>query len=453
MRLKWFLWILLMMTVPAMAQETTCLLTQQATIAEAGGWCQGLSTGEMCYGDGGLQVLDTDGTALPAGAAGDRLRLSELSLVSSQIRETAWGMALLQTQALGATSGSPQMLAFAILGAATLTNDAPEQAAYLYAPITPEQGANLRSGPGEQYRQLGAIAQNESVLLTGRSADGLWLRMQRADGSAGWLVASAVLADTSELPTVTVDDPAPDLYYAPFAAFSVHVDDESVSCAGGVPSGVLVQNVHATDAASIQLNGVRLQFDGALFLTQRGTDESTRLVVNVIAGEVDLMPIEGEAVPVEAAQFVELYTDEDGIVQVSDPAAYDYETLVVLPLSVLPQPMYVAVELTQYITPAPSEDRSPIADMLATDPCRITTGPGGANLRYGPGRDYAIRGVMQMRESADVQGRAVGTDGASWWQIAPYIWISAFTTVTGGDCVSVPMAAVPAAPQPTATPE
>lgn len=423
------------------AQETSCSLTQQATVAEAAGWCADLAVGEMCYGDAGVNVLDNDGEPLNGGLAGDKIALADISQIQTLVRETAWGVALLHTQTPGSNTASSQTLAFAVLGAATLANDAPDTSTYQYAPITPAQGANVRSGPGEDYRLLTSRSQNDTVLLTGRAADGQWLRIQLADGSAGWLVASAVLVDASQLPTVTVDDPAPPLYYDDFAAFSITVDEEVTACEEGIPSGLLVQVVQPTDSAHVQLNGLSVDFDGTLFLSTN----QQQLNIYVVAGEATVSDDEIVSMAVDASQSVTVSEGEEGIL-ISEPMPYDFLILSRLPISLLPDNTYVAADLSQFIDPAPPGEGSAIASMLATDPCRITVGPGGANLRTGPGTDYPVRGVMQQRESADVAGRAIGTDGGSWWQIAPYIWISASTTVTGGECVTVPAVPVPPPP-------
>ncbi|MAU09019.1 MAG: hypothetical protein CL607_04295 [Anaerolineaceae bacterium] len=439
MRIFGFLFAILLLGVGVIAaQETACSLTQQATVAEAAGWCADLAVGELCYGDAGVNVLDNEGELLEGGLAGDRVSLVDISQVETLIRDTAYGLALLQAQTLGANNASSQTLTLAVLGAATLVNEAPDTSDYLYAAIVPAQGANIRSGPGEQFRLLTSRSQNNTVLLTGRASDGLWLRLQLADGSAGWIVAGAVLADTSALPTVTVDDPAPALYYDDFAAFSVSVDEEASACEDGIPSGVLVQVVQPTDSTRIQIDDLVVDFEGTLFISQT----QGQLFINAVDGEAVVTTVDGLSVDIAPSQSVIVQAGEEGDV-FTDLMSYDYAVLSRLPMTLLPDISFVALDLSQFITPAPPGEGSAIADMLATDPCRITTGPGGANLRVGPGTDYPIRGVMQQRESADVSGRAVGTDGATWWQIAPYLWISGNTTVTGGECVTVPTVPVP----------
>ena len=97
MRIFGFLFAILLLGVGVIAaQETACSLTQQATVAEAAGWCADLAVGELCYGDAGVNVLDNEGELLEGGLAGDRVSLVDISQVETLIRDTAYGLALLQ---------------------------------------------------------------------------------------------------------------------------------------------------------------------------------------------------------------------------------------------------------------------------------------------------------------------------------------------------------------------
>jgi hypothetical protein len=115
--------------------------------------------------------------------------------------------------------------------------------------------------------------------------------------------------------------------------------------------------------------------------------------------------------------------------------------------------VYIGLDEQLLITPRPQPDRSPLSDILVDEPCVVTTGQTGANLRAGPGTDFPIRGVLAYRETVNPTARATGTDGGTWWRIAQNLWLSAATTVTGGDCVNVPQSdRVPVPPAPEVTP-
>lgn len=54
------------------------------------------------------------------------------------------------------------------------------------------QTANLRSGPGTVYSVVGQIAPGDRFRITGKNTDGSWWQIERADGSAAWVLASLV---------------------------------------------------------------------------------------------------------------------------------------------------------------------------------------------------------------------------------------------------------------------
>ncbi len=132
---------------------------------------------------------------------------------------------------------------------------------------------------------------------------------------------------------------------------------------------------------------------------------------------------------------------------------YDSTRFAPLPTQILPRYTYIGIELNTIITPAPTVDRSPIADVLVDDPCVITTGEGGANLRSGPGSEFPIRGVLAFRETANPISRVIGSDVLLWYELAQNVWVTSQVVVTGGDCLSVPQAQRIPVPIPTATPE
>jgi uncharacterized protein YgiM (DUF1202 family) len=63
-------------------------------------------------------------------------------------------------------------------GAATLT-------------VTSLLGANVRARPDSTSDALETVARNATFPALGRSADSSWIQIQLADGTAGWLLATA----------------------------------------------------------------------------------------------------------------------------------------------------------------------------------------------------------------------------------------------------------------------
>lgn len=70
--------------------------------------------------------------------------------------------------------------------------------------------ANLRSGPGTEWRNLGAREVGVTITVDGRDPSGLWVRGITSDGTVGW-IAARFLSITQEqidaLPSIWVDTP------------------------------------------------------------------------------------------------------------------------------------------------------------------------------------------------------------------------------------------------------
>lgn len=438
MKRVWIGVVLCWLAATGFAQEEACPVLERAAVAEAQVWCPGVRAGELCYGN--------DAAAAQLGAAeavfqavGDRVPLSAVQSVSTQRGELAHGIVLLHTLAYPQDSWRAAALHIVLLGDAALT-DASPQRPFVPSRIQAIQGANVRAIPAENGRILTPLFQDAIVMLTGRTADGQWLRLQLPSGEAGWVIASAVEGDTAALPTVSAQDDAPGLLYAPFAAFDLQTGRNDAACVQAWESGALLQS-SGDDFVRLQVNGLDVQLRGTAFL-QADAASRLRLALYVLAGEA----LFDEQVVPEGEQITVRETDERALLA-EPPQPYDFARLAFVPTELLPQYVYIGLDLSTIITPAPAQDRSPLSNMLATEPCVITTGPGGANLRGGPGTDFPVRGVLDFRETARPIGRATGSDGAVWWELAQNVWISATTTVTGGDCAAVPQSQrIPALP-------
>ena len=135
--------------------------------------------------------------------------------------------------------------------------------------------------------------------------------------------------------------------------------------------------------------------------------------------------------------------DEDDRIIPAEPAAaplvYDYDMMLSLPLDLLSENTSLGIDIYTLVTPRPSNGESPIAGMALDAPCKFTVGQSGANIRSKPGTDGAIIAAMAYRESAEPIARAIGSDGLPWWKLAESVWIRVDTTVTGGDCTTVPL--------------
>jgi Bacterial SH3 domain len=381
-------------------------------------------------------------------APGNTALLTDVAALSTTIDENRYGVALMQAVGYEPASWQTQNVTLALLGTVTLTNIGQEGITVqtTTTTVTAAAGANVRTGTSEDFRILTALFAGATVKITGRLEDGSWLQVQLPDGRSGWISTTAVEVNLNDLPIVDTEAPQPELLYPPYTAFSLQTATGDRRCNQAWESGLLVQ---APKDAVVRLlvNDRVLLLAGTLFLQAPLGTEFDIFVIDGTTQIADTEIDEGYHAVVSTAK------DAAGNWLETTIRPYDFARLAPLPTEILPQYTYVGIDLSTIITPAPTTDRSPIADVLVTDPCVLTTGAGGANLRGGPGAEFPVRGALGFRETARPIGRTTGSDGTLWWELAQNVWITATVVVTGGDCVSVPQSQRIPNPLPTATPE
>lgn len=438
MRRLFAICLITLLAIKTLAQEATCPVIQRAAVTEARQWCANLAPGELCYGNA---PVNTDQLSdAPFQSVGDTLVLADSTRITTQIIEDEYGIALVQTTGYQTSNWAAQPLTIALLGDTTLTNTGNENInlATVTSRVISEAGANIRSGPSRDYGIIATVAFDEPVKIIGRSANSDAYYLQLPWGEHGWLASAVVQAvDVSDLPIITADTPEPQPIYAPYTAFSLQTGHDDAPCALAWQSGVLVQ-VPLGERVRLQANEIDILFTGTLFI-QAQQDETTFYSIEGDIAYGDNIIQEGYQLRIRA-NSIKFF-------------AYDFNQLAPLPTEILPRYVYIGLDLETIITPAPQADRSPIADVLVTEPCVVTTGESGANLRAGPSREFGIRGVLAYRETAHPIGRTQDSNGTIWWELAQNVWISSQVVVTGGDCVAVPQSERIPVPLPTATPQ
>ena len=428
--MRWFalpILILLVSTVAILAQDTTCPAFEQNAIVMTGEVCSELEAEQVCYGHPTVTAGDLN-------APGERVDIMGISQIRTTKEGDSWGVAQILTSVYPENSWQSQSMSLVVFGDVLLTPQGNEGVSIptVDAEITISQGANIRTQPSAEAALIRPLLVGDSVKLTGRLPDNSWFRLQFPDGETGWVFAQAVDTDRDTLPVVDADDDLLPQIRRPLQDFDLITSVDDARCPAAPSSGVLLQTSSPGD---LEINNVQVRIDGTVYLQSSFILHVLNGDATVIVGDSSQFVAEGNSVTV----LVEGDGDEALSTGVSStPQAYDYERLLPLPLSLLPEPAYVAVDLRSILTPRPSPDASPLEGMALDAPCRITVGPDGANLRSGPGTDFPVRGVIAYRESAEPEGRTIGTDGQPWWRLAAGVWLRVDTTVTGGDCFSVP---------------
>jgi uncharacterized protein YraI len=433
-RLKWLLMgICLFVGMGVFAQENPpnpVLLTTQA--------CAELAPSTLCAITEGAIVTDEAG--IQALTSGSQVTLQTLQALQLQPSVDNCGMAIWNTRAYANTTWDTEASTVFALGNLIIQNLAPAHFMQTMTIITP-QGANIRSGVGDEFRILTVVAQGETLKAFGRLADNSWVQVLLRDGQIGWLTSTALNETLDALPVVMPDDSDFVDPYLPLTHMVLGTSD--APCQSTIASGLLIQSEKLALPIRYQINGVLIDVFGTIFVELVRVETGANLLVYNLEGDVTVLAnTQSENVKEGHYTTVLLDTNAQNPAPVDKPSVsrpYNYERVVNLPIDVLERTFYVALgDVYQFVRPKPEGDIIPLSSMLATEPCRLTTGEGGTNIRAGAGTDYPIMAVLGFRESVGIQGRATGTDGQNWWQIAPYLWVSGQTTVTGGDCINVP---------------
>lgn len=445
--------ILLLLSVTVMAQAIECPTLEKAALAETGLWCTAVEQGQLCYGNSSVQVQFRSATS-DFNAPGNRVLLADISSIQTSTAENLWGAAFAEVAAYPGDSWTPAPAAMIIMGNTTVTDAGTESTApnVITLEITDVSGANVRAGPFTDAGIVGSVHKGDLVKVTGRLTDGSWVRIQTPKGVSGWVSNMTITADVSGVPVAKRDEPPPEMFLRPFAAFNLESGMNDARCAGAPESGVLVQSPDLTPYR-FRVNGVLIELAGTMFLQAQ---PDTFFMIYVLEGEADASIGSARVTIEQGFQSVVMMTQgENGTPLASGapgkPSAYDHTRLLPLPTHLLPRPAYVVFDLRKLIKARPTDGSSPLAGVLVTDPCVITVGADDVNLRSGAGTDFPIRAVINTRESALPVGRAVGTDGNNWWQLSQDVWISGTVTITGGNCAAVPIVEAPLLPPP-ATP-
>ncbi len=447
----WMFAILVMGIGIVTAQDATCSEIQRAAYDAVIEYCpRGIDYG-LCYGNPTISVDynemgdDTLRFTLP----GDRVPHNTIDWLRTSSEGNTWGAVNLFFLAYADNVSSAVLSKMIIFGDASVHNTGTIDITMFIdsGSISSRQGANLRAEPSTEGEVIETLMYQSTVWITGKLADDSWVRVHTSTDEFAWLATEAVaIYDISRILVVDPNE-QPEPLTSPLQSFDFQSGLPIASCDGGGLSGILLQTyspyspeLKRNIPPTFYINGLSIQVDGTVFLQAH---PNTGLLVSVIDGIADLSAL-GESQTVETGYvsrvFMEL-NDEEYLLAVeppSTPLAYEYDELVSLPLDLLGEGTTLGRVVAPLITPRPIGGESPIAGMALNAPCKLTTGESGANIRSAPSPDGSILMVLGYRESAEPVARVIGSDGLPWWKLADGAWIRIDTTVTGGDCASVP---------------
>lgn len=367
--------------------------------------------------------------------------LADINWFSVSSEAGTWGTARAMLQAYPADSLDAQAAAMIFFGsAAVFIPEQEDPPPLLDVEVTAPAGANLRTSPTTEASAIRTAAYESRLKAIGRSQDKRWVRVYADPVTVAWVSQSLVAGDVSGLPVLSSDQPTVPLWL-PLQNFDFHSGLDDAPCDGLPPSGILLQTPKDADPRRFEINGTRLYLKGAAFLQAQ---IQTGMLLHVLDGEAVVHALDDEVVAGSGnVSRVPLDQDDDGALfpaeSPSAPQAYDYHSLLDLPIELLPYPAKIGLDVYSLVSRRPADGLSPIAGMALDAPCTFTTGQLGANIRSQPDPNAAVIGAMGYRESAQPLARAIGLDDLPWWQLAESVWIRIDATVTGGDCNAVPL--------------
>lgn len=271
-------------STPAAAQtDPQCTQLVRDAMRRIGSVCADLGRNEACYGNQQVAALDLDGQTVPNFArVGDRAALDALSVIGTQPYDPAtgeWGVALLRVQA-NLPETTDDVMTYVLLGdtqmldASSLLSPPPFACT---ATNTSDFAINVRSGPTTDDRVLQQIAQGESLMATGQTAND-WLQVQlddqRAYVSAGFF---AVSCSEGSLPNVDANAAA-----TPNPMSVVALRTGQAPTCSGAPNGLLVESPEGQQTR-VNINGVEMLFASTGFIT---ADAAGALAITGIDGEI-----------------------------------------------------------------------------------------------------------------------------------------------------------------------
>ena len=444
MRIRWlYLGLMVFIVGIVIAQDSICPALQRDALNAIQSFCTEQESDTLCYGNPTLSVtyIELADDDLRFALPGDSIPLTSIDWLSTSTEANSWGTTRAFMSAYTVDSFQAQPATMVLFGNVFLLNQGTEN---ITIPITDievtyAQGANIRALPSSESLLLEPAIRGTILKASGVSDDGAWVRVHTDRDEVGWVNVTAISDDYVDLPTVGDDDTIDELIL-PFQKFNFQSGISDSPCDGAPPSGILLQTPLEGSPTEFYVNGVRLRLNGTAFLQAH---PETGLLIHVINGEGRVNAVEGEE-KLNAGYVSRIFLDTDDggdlypIEAPTIPLVYDYDSLIDLPIDLLANPTRVALDIYTLITPRPIGGESPIAGMALTAPCKFTVGQTGANIRSEPGPSGDVIAVMGYRESAEPIGRTIGLDEMPWWKLADGVWIRIDTTVTGGDCTSVP---------------
>lgn len=421
--------------------------------------CGELLPGQVCLGNGAVVAQPrTAAEGFAFAQPGDRTDFSGLNLLTLQTSGTPnniWAVVSARPQFNTQTAGTTAAASVIFFGDVAVADTGETfDPNFQSGTIVAQQGLNVRRTPDETGVVVWQLQPREEVIVTGRSTNDRWIRIEipSAFGGAGWVYAPyiEVPGGRDALPIVDVNTPRPTLTapdFGPMQAFTLRSSQADPTCPDALDSGLLMQSPSGLpDALRVRINDVEVRLNGTLYARAQANG---LMNIIVLEGEATAIAAGGEATA-QAGQEIGLPLTNDltpgGVPNVG---ATQEDNLGLLPIRLLPRAFNLTgIDLIPVEpTPTPADTTAPEAPP-ATSVCIITAVGETRNIRSGPGTDFEIVSNLEVGRSTIAVGQARDDFNFVWLQLDGG-WIRADTVDQSGPCADLPVvddAATDAAP-------
>ena len=332
-------------TVKVLSEGYTCPSLVVSALDATDQICEGTGRNQTCYGHIRLAAEPQQSAANfvfeQEGDIVNVVDIQSLRLSAMDVEEGIWGVALmrLQTSLAEVSSHNVTLLLFGDVA----VENAIVPSTRLAGTVAAATNVNVRQSPSTDAKIVAALAPDDTVMLNGRTEDGQWLRVERPEGTTGWVSASLVTSE-HDLESLAVVEAG--LYrYGPMQAFYFQSGMDDAPCAEAPHSGILIQTPEGVAEVSLLINEVDIQLGSTVYFQAQPGGHMTVLVVEGSA-RVEAM---GEAQKAYAGSQITVPLDENlkPAGPPSKPRAYTMDQVKALPVGHLDRAVAIHDPLTE----------------------------------------------------------------------------------------------------------
>lgn len=399
---------------------------------------------QICYGNVMVSAEAQDnvsGFAFESpGDIVDLVDVKSLNLSALQSPDE-WGIALIKMQANLPDTLPGQNISMLMFGDVSIENEA--TVATPTVDLNATANANIRSGPGTDFRVIDSVATGDVLTAAGRNEQGDWLYITLVDGGQGWIFADLVSTE-GDLNTLEVVDEtfvdSGDATYGPMQAFIFQSAIGNPACKEAPQDGILVQTPSGAGTINLKINEVSILLGSTIFMQAAPSGD---LTIYVLEGSVTASAFD-ETVTAPAGLGVRVPLDSAGVAA-GEPELITFteEEIAALPIDLLDEAIEIA-------TPFSEEE---MVEIASRESCSVSTSTADVRVHVGPGENRATLFFLPTDEDFEVVGQAEADDGSQWWKldsesVAPdrdgaEIWVAQANVTSSGDCTAIANAAAP----------